>query len=223
MKKKKKMKKKLKIRKKEVKFGIKRKIMLLTFGIIVLTIILLNINNIERKITGFAINQPDSGSFNLKVEIPDSYKNIVLGKPVVFTARILNLANDNRVDITLKYYAIDSKQNVIFTKSETLAVETQASFVREVKLPQETPTGDYTIKAEIIYNDNKEAESQDSFKIIKNNRSNIEILIIVVIIVTVILFILIFFLSKIRRFIEKIELKSKIGKIVKKKMVKDIR
>jgi len=204
-------------KKKNIGFGYKSFLLFLIIIIGLIFVLFMTSQN-QNKMTGFAVNQPDSGNFNLKVEIPDTYKNIVLGKPVVFTAKVLNLANDKRVDVTLKYYVIDSKQNTIFTKSETLAVETQASFVREVKLPSETPIGTYSIKAEIIFNENKEAESQDSFKIIKDNKLNIEIIVIVIVIATIIFLILIFSLSKIKHFFEKIELKSKISKIVKKKM-----
>jgi len=209
--------------KENINFG-KKSLLLFMILILMLTLIIFSIRLNRNKLTGHAIetlnspNQTDAGIFNLKVEIPESYKNINIGKPVVFTAKVLNLANDKRVDITLKYYAIDSKDNIIFTKSETLAVETQASFVREIKLSPDTPFGDYTVKAEIIYNDNKEAESQDSFKIIKDNKSNIEIIFIVIVIVTIIFLILIFSYSRIKHFIERMELKSKIGQIVKKKM-----
>jgi len=192
------------------------------FIFLIFLVFIINLYNQNNKISLYAIKEQDEGTFNLKVEIPETYKNIVLGKPVVFTAKVLNLANDKRVDVTLKYYVIDSKENVIFTKSETLAVETQASFVREVKLAQDTSIGDYTIKAEIIYNEMEEAESQDSFKITKDNKSRIEIIVIAVIIAAIIFFILIFSLSKIKYFIEKIELKARIGKIVKKKMKGDI-
>ena len=43
------------------------------------------------KITGFIIGNKDA--FNLKIEIPESYEEVMAGENIWFTTKLLNLAN----------------------------------------------------------------------------------------------------------------------------------
>ena len=176
---------------------------------------------INPKLTLFAISNPENGNFNLKVEVPTSYDSIEVGKSILFTAKVMNLANQNRVDVTLKYYLLDSGKNIIATKSETVAVETSASFVRELKIPETAKAGTYTLYTQIIYNDNKEAEGENTFRVTRTGDKKIIYTTIIALIVGILVIaLLIFLILKSGKIIERIKIQMKIRKIINQKMKK---
>lgn len=209
--------KKNKIKNRNIGFGI-------FFALMIIFIISLLIFTISPpKITFYAINPPEQGSFNLKSEIPKSHKIINQGDNLIFTANVMNLANDKRIDVTLKYSIVDSNDNVLASKSETVAVETQASFVREIKAPDNAPPGKYNLKTELFYNDSNEAIGEDSFEIKKltDNKNNLK-LILIISISLVILALIVFFIIKSKKVIEKIKIRTNIKRIVKTKQKENL-
>ncbi len=86
-------------------------------------------------------------TFDIEVEVPKTYEIVKPGETVWFTTKLINLANDKRSDVTLTYNIIDKDNNIIASKSETVAVETQASFVSNIKLPENVEQGTFMIRA----------------------------------------------------------------------------
>ena len=78
----------------------------------------------QTSFTGKATENP----FNLEVEIPGDYQKVSPGDTLWFTTKILNFANEKRVDVTLEYNILDENENEILTRSETVAIETPACF-----------------------------------------------------------------------------------------------
>src|SRR4030043_771758 len=121
--------------------------------------------------------------FNLEVQIADTHKNIQAGGELWFTTKIMNLAGQQRMDITLNYNILDSQKNILASKSETLAIETQASFVGNINIPENAPEGNYELDVQIVVNNKEEAEGKDSFEIIKkDSKTSGQIIIILLII-----------------------------------------
>jgi methionine-rich copper-binding protein CopC len=112
-------------------------------------------------LTGYASENP----FNLEIEIPPEHQNVIAGDSLWFTTKILNFANENRVDVTLDYSVVDSNQEKIITKSETVAIETQASFVGQINLPEDSPPGDYMLVVDMIQANGNVSTGKISFKI----------------------------------------------------------
>jgi len=168
-------------------------------------------------ITFYAINENSQNNFNLEVKIAENYKSITTGENIWFTTKIMNLGGTERMDITLKYSILDEKSNIIAEKSETMAIETQASFVGNLKVPDNAEKGDYNLNVELFVNNNKEAESYDSFKINKKNNKNLYYL-IAGIMTLLFLALLIYLCIKSKKIIEKIKIKSKVHNIVKNKL-----
>ncbi len=83
---------------------------------------------------------------NLAIEIPEAYTSLPPGQALWFTVKLLNLASTERRDVTLTYEIIGSDGNSIVTTSETVAVETQASFVSSLLIPATTQAGTYTLR-----------------------------------------------------------------------------
>jgi len=165
----------------------------------------------------FNLASAQENPFNLEVHIADAHKGMQAGEDLLFTTKILNLAGQQRMDITLNYNILDSQKNTLTSKSETLAIETQASFVGNIKIPENTPEGDYELDVQLIVNNKEEAKGKDSFEIIKKeSKTPIKITITLLIIASLI--ILIFITLILRRLIEKLKIKLKIHEIVKKRV-----
>lgn len=106
--------------------------------------------------------------FDIQVTIPTQYQKIFPGKEVLASIRLVNLAGPGRVDVFLDYWITDEEEDLILEKKETVAVETQASFVRTFKLPEEGEPGTYTLFAKLTYGEGREAHASQTFVIAEN-------------------------------------------------------
>lgn len=155
---------------------------------------------------------------NLEVDIPQEYSSIHSGTKIVFTTKLLSLQDLGRRDVTLKYEIINDKNVVVLTKSETVAVQTQASFVGNIQIPENLESGIYSLKITLISDSEQNPETIASFSIVKektqdNTKNYIYIGIIALTIIIILLLIL-----KSKIWIKHIKLKMKIKRIVKQKL-----
>jgi hypothetical protein len=88
-----------------------------------------------------ANNDISSAKFNVEIDLPKTYRDISPGDELWFTTKLLNLANQERIDVTLQYHILDGARDLMFSKSETVAVETQASFVANLQSPKTLKPG----------------------------------------------------------------------------------
>ena len=107
----------------------------------------------DGQLTGNAVGQldqqsasPESANFNIKIELPQTYQQISPGNELWFTTRLVNLANQERIDVTLTYQIFDQNRQLQYSKSETVAVETQASFVANLQTPTTLKSGIHFLK-----------------------------------------------------------------------------
>ena len=70
-----------------------------------------------------------------------------------------------QVDVTISYIIKDKSGNVMHESSETIPVESQLSFVKTFKIPENFQPGDYIIVIEVRYQ-NTFAVSSDLFKVV---------------------------------------------------------
>jgi len=123
------------------------------------------------KLNMFVIKEDNPDVFNLKIEIPETYESVKSGENIWFTTKLLNLANQERIDVTLKYEILNSNKEIIASKSETVAVETQASFVGNLRIPKDTKKGLYFLKV-VLISPNDETSIESSFNIINEETKN---------------------------------------------------
>lgn len=155
-------------------------------------------------------------SSNLEIDIPKAYEKVSNGDSVLFTIKFFNLANQGRMDINMEYNVLNSKGEIKFTKSETVAVETQASFVRNFAVPNDFPLGMYTIQAKVTYSDNREVTAERSFEIIKKNELKTAY-IIAGILIMIILAVLFYFSSRFKKIVEHLKIKFKVHNLIRKR------
>jgi hypothetical protein len=109
----------------------------------------------------------------LDVEALAEKNSLSSGDDLGFDLKIINMGSKERFDITLTYKIIDSKENLILTKSETIAISTTTSQRREITLPTTMRPGNYKLKVFATYDD-KMASSMFSFDIVKKEEKIVE-------------------------------------------------
>jgi len=164
----------------------------------------------ERELTEIEKN----ALFDMFVDIPSQYCNVEIDKDILFSIKLVNLGSEGRIDVLLDYGVVDKNGECILCKTETVAVETQATFVRQFDLTG-IPKGRYDVLGKITYADGKIAETTNSFEIVKSARKINITLIAWIIIVSLITSFIILLIYKSKPLIEKMLVKAKIKKIVK--------
>lgn len=157
--------------------------------------------------------------FDISITIPENYKKIEAGTELLASIKLVNLGSAGRIDVFLDCEIKDSSQKTMLEKKETVAVETQANFVRTFAIPPNSPPGEYVLHVKMIYADGKEAAADHSFEVIKKaNETDLRKYYLFAAIV-IALAAIIFLGIKSKYFIEKIKLRLKVHSIVKKRMV----
>lgn len=104
--------------------------------------------------------------FNVEIDLPQSYQQVSPGDELWFTTKLLNLANQKRIDVTLNYHILDSNRQLKYSKSETVAVETQASFVANLQTPTTLQPGLHFVKA-TLSSSFGQSEAETTFEVLE--------------------------------------------------------
>lgn len=73
------------------------------------------------------------------------------GESIAFSVKLSNFGSENRADVTIFYRLFDNAGREIYAESETVAVDTTASFVKRIPIPRGTVAGVYTIETSLSY------------------------------------------------------------------------
>ncbi|OGJ21304.1 hypothetical protein A3K73_05625 [Candidatus Pacearchaeota archaeon RBG_13_36_9] len=158
------------------------------------------------------------GASNLEVSVHNNYKEVLAGNDIWFTIKIANLENIEKADISLNYWISDDNNSIIAENKETMAVQTQASFVKTFNIPEDTEPGKYKINAKVDYGDDKEVVAETSFNVVEKQIDNrMYYLIAIAAVFILVLIILIFSYKKLRVLFEKLQIKIRVGKIIEKR------
>ena len=106
--------------------------------------------------------------FDINLDIPESYATLQAGNDLLVSIKLVNLGSAGRIDVFLNYLIKDEQGKILLTKLETVAVETQANFVRSFYIPPHTKPGRYTIETQLIYSSGHQAASAATFNIIES-------------------------------------------------------
>jgi len=91
--------------------------------------------------TAGAVNTDNEGAEN----------KIAPGEFLPVSIKLINFGSQKSVDVIVTYSIFDSSNKKIYSQSETVAVQTTASFVKRIQLPQTIKPGAYTLKSSIQY------------------------------------------------------------------------
>ena len=73
------------------------------------------------------------------------------GEFLPISVKLVNFGKGQRVDVTINYQILCSHDKVVLSETETVAVETTASFVKNIQIPHNLLPGKYTASSNIIY------------------------------------------------------------------------
>ena len=99
-----------------------------------------------------------------------SYQPIVAGESLPVYIQLLNFGTPGeKVDVSLVFSVYDSSDVLVLDRTETVAVQTTASFTRYFTIPESLNPGDYTLKLNVAYLGKKfPAISEQQFTIEKD-------------------------------------------------------
>ncbi|MCX6721346.1 MAG: hypothetical protein NT026_01955 [Candidatus Staskawiczbacteria bacterium] len=106
----------------------------------------------------------DDGTVNVAQESGNN--RIAPGEFLPISIKLVNFGSQKRVDVVVNYKILDSDNKEIYSESETVAVETTASFVKRIQLPYTIKSGLYSFVSILNYPDQQQpAESKFPFRV----------------------------------------------------------
>ena len=113
-------------------------------------------------------------ALSVVVHVPEKYSNVQAGERFYFEIELKYPENPSRKDLRLNYEIL--KNGEIIAQSKVLkAIETQASFIDFIVIPETADSGLYIIKVKIFDYDDLSEEVSASFQVVENNSEKIKI------------------------------------------------
>lgn len=154
--------------------------------------------------------------FDIQITIPDDFKILSPGNELLTSVKLVNLGSAGRIDVFLDYWIVDADQSIILKNRETVAVETQTSFVRTFDIPKNVKPGIYSLNAKLTYADGKEATAHSSFEIITKQTDK---RLYYALIGFIGLVILIYAVFKSKPLVEKLRIRHEVSRIVRNRQL----
>ncbi len=144
------------------------------------------------------IYTPDAHALSAEVHVPEKYTDVRAGERFYFELEIRYPENRNRKDLRLEYEILERGQ--VVAKSKFLkAIETQASFMDYVVIPESAKEGLHEINIKINDYNDLNTEVSASFKVTaKDNELKVYFFIIVGLIV-ILGFVIIWEISRLKK------------------------
>jgi hypothetical protein len=106
--------------------------------------------------------------FDINLNLPK--KEIISGANLTASLGLTNLGVPGKTNISLNYTIKDSFGNIVYSKIDTLIVETQTEFLKEFDVSK-LAVGEYSISADLKYEGQKEpARAEEKFSIVAEEK-----------------------------------------------------
>jgi len=112
------------------------------------------------------INFPSVFALNLAVHVPEKYTDIRAGDRFYFEIEIKYPENPKRKDLKLEYQIKNQDGDVISQAKVLKAIETQASFIDFIVIPESAETGMHEVNVKVKDYESLSEEVSASFHII---------------------------------------------------------
>ena len=103
--------------------------------------------------------------FDVDIRVLPEYKKIMQGEKILIQNILFNLRGFGAGNVNVKYSIKDNKGNVIATQEESVYIETQAKFIRELVIPEEIKSGSYVAFVEATSNGTIVGTGSDTFEV----------------------------------------------------------
>ena len=100
---------------------------------------------------GFQVLAAEPETGEVKTSGGKLISRVAPGEFLPISVKLINFGAGRRVDVDVDYQILDSNNVVVFSQSETVAVETTASFVKNIQISLDLPPGKYIASSKITY------------------------------------------------------------------------
>lgn len=181
--------------------------------------IVLSAENIKKIVDVIIEVESKAPLFDIDLEVLSQYQKVFPGDEVIAEIKVFNLKGFGKVDVTVTYSIKDFDGNLIAEEHETLAVETQASLTRVIRLQSNIKPGRYIFYANVKY-DGTVGSASDLFEVVRPKFNILNIIqynTVLIIIGIVFILITFFFILHIERLhIERLHLHTQNAELSKK-------
>ncbi|HOW36674.1 MAG TPA: hypothetical protein PLK34_00265 [Candidatus Pacearchaeota archaeon] len=99
--------------------------------------------------------------FDVRIYVPEKYLAILPGDEVYYTIEIFNLGDiKDEVDVEVEYNLMSTKGEIVTSSHESMAVRTKLSYIRNKKIPDHLPLGEYLVYVTVKYSGEVASASQ---------------------------------------------------------------
>ena len=106
-------------------------------------------------------------ALSIVVHVPEKYTDVQAGERFYFEIEIKYPENPSRKDLRLNYEIVDEENNIIAQSKVLKAIETQASFIDFIVIPESAETGLHIIKIKISDYEDLSEEVEASFNVVQ--------------------------------------------------------
>ena len=107
-------------------------------------------------------------ALSITVNVPEKYNEVNAGDRFYFEIAVKYPENPTRIDLRLTYEIVDKNGEVIASSKALKAVETQASFIDFIVLPDEMDLGKHDIEISVRDYGDLDEKVGSSFNVTKN-------------------------------------------------------
>ena len=107
-----------------------------------------------------------ASALSIVVHVPEKYTDVQAGERFYFEIEIKFPENPSRQDLRLNYEIVDAENNIIAQSKVLKAIETQASFIDFIVIPESAETGLHVIKVGISDYESLSEEVEASFNVV---------------------------------------------------------
>jgi hypothetical protein len=130
-------------------------------------------------------------SLSISVHVPEKYTVVNAGDRFYFEVDVKYPENPRRKDLQLEYTITDSRGNVISQSKAVKAIETQASFVDFIVIPDDVKTGLYYINVKVSDYGTLSQEVNSTFQVKEKKSDQTRIYFLILLIAILILSVLV--------------------------------
>ena len=100
---------------------------------------------------GFRVSLAESNTQEVKTIGGGLISRIAPGEFLPISVKLVNFGGGRRVDVNIEYQILNSDGKVVLMEGETVAVETTASFIKNIQIPHNFFSGEYTTFSKVTY------------------------------------------------------------------------
>ena len=113
-------------------------------------------------------------ALSVVVHVPEKYTDVQAGERFYFEIEVKFPENPSRQDLRLNYEIVDENNNLIAQSKVLKAIETQASFIDFIVIPESAKTGLHIIKVDVSDYEVLSEEVSASFQVVSKGSGQLK-------------------------------------------------